>query len=179
MRGGVITTTMVDHVIAVKNKSQPTRQTLARKVGQNGNFILESSIPAPFNGRVEMKAANSTLVIHNLQYNDSVYEFVSSIRVNIDSGGGNILSTFNLRPEFTVTIHGITQNSRYFNIDIKYLLNLTFSIRKNRSYLLTFNMYISTLTFNSLLSSRKSYFIYACLFCANDIAFWLGVWKLR
>ena len=133
MRGGVITTTMVDHVIAVKNTSHPTRQTLARKVGQNGNFILESSIPAPFNGRVEMIAANSTLVIHNLQYNDSVYEFVSSIGVNIDSGSGNILNTFNLRPDFTVTIHGITHNFRHFKFYIKYPVNLTFSIRSNRS----------------------------------------------
>ena len=119
MRGGVITTTMVDYGIAFRKKSQSTTQTLARKVGQSGILMLESPVPDPFDGRVEVIAANSTLVIHDLQYNDSEYAFVSSIRVTIDSGGGNILNTFNIKPEFTITVHGTTYTFTCFKMYIK------------------------------------------------------------
>ena len=133
MRGGVITTTMVDHVIAFRNKSQSTTQTLARKVGQNGILILESPVPDPFDGRVEVIAANSTLVIHDLQYDDSAYAFVSRSGINIDSGGGNILNTFNIKPEFTLTVHGTTYTFGVLEYILNILLTLPFNNRRNRS----------------------------------------------
>ena len=64
------------------------RKVLAKKIGQNGALTMESPVPAPFTGRIEVISSNSTLVIHDLQYNDSTYSFESSGVVDIDLGGG-------------------------------------------------------------------------------------------
>ena len=48
-------------------------QALTKRTGVNCALSLESPVPAPFHGRTEVLSSNSTLVIHNLQYNDSIY----------------------------------------------------------------------------------------------------------
>ena len=83
-------------------------QAIAKRIGPNGVLTLESSIPAPFNGRVEVISSNSTLVIHDLQYNDSTYQFSSNVKVYMDTGGGPFLNSYSLRPIVSVIVQGNT-----------------------------------------------------------------------
>ena len=96
-----------EQAIRFNSPLQSTAQVLAKRIGQNGALTLESPVPAPFNGRAEVISANSTLVIHGLQYNDSAYQFSSNIKVTIHSGGRSSLNTYSLRPIVSVTVHGI------------------------------------------------------------------------
>jgi len=102
-----ITLTYKEQLIRVNSTSQPTIQTLAKRTGQNGALTLESSIPTPFNGRVEVISSNSTLVIHNLQYNDSKYQFSSYVTVDADLGAGARSTINNLRPVVSIKVNGI------------------------------------------------------------------------
>ena len=101
-----ITLTYKEQLIRVNSTSQPTIQTLAKRTGQNGALTLESSIPTPFNGRVEVISSNSTLVIHNLQYNDSKYQFSSYVTVDADLGAGARSTINNLRPVVSIKVNG-------------------------------------------------------------------------
>ena len=105
-RQGIITVTYKEQIIGFNTKLQPTIQTLAKRTGQNGALTLESSIPAPFNGRVEVISSNSTLVIHGLQYNDSTYHFSSHVTVDLDAGAGAIANIYKLRPVVSITVNG-------------------------------------------------------------------------
>ena len=96
-----------EQIIGFKNTSQPSINVLAKRIGQNGVLTLQSSIPAPFNGRVEMIPSNSTLVIHGLQYNDSLYRFLSTVNVDIDIGSGPSSKLFHLKPIVSVTVNGM------------------------------------------------------------------------
>ena len=98
-----------EQVIEYKSASQATIQPLAKRIGANGILTLESSIPAPFNGRVAVISANSTLVINNLQYNDSSYQFGSYIIVEVDIGGGPALIKIQLKPNVNITVQGMNQ----------------------------------------------------------------------
>ena len=104
---GGITRTYKEQVIGFNSTSQPTIQPLARRIGQNGVLTLESSIPAPFNGRVQVIPGNSTLVINNLQYNDSSYQFGSYIILDIDSGFGPVPNKVELKPNVNITVTGM------------------------------------------------------------------------
>ena len=105
--GGALTTFYRVQRIELNSTSDTAIKTLARRTGQNGVLTLESTVPAPFNGRVEVISSNSTLVIHNLQYNDSTYEFSSSVSVDSDGGGGAKSNIFFLKPVVSITVNGM------------------------------------------------------------------------
>ena len=105
---GAVILTYKEQIIGFNSTSQPTIQTLAKRSGQNGALSLDSSIPAPFNGRVEVISSNSTLVIHGLQYNDSTYQYSSSVSVDIDPGGGAVTNIFVLKPVVSMTVTGMS-----------------------------------------------------------------------
>ena len=107
---GGITRTYKEQVIGFNSTSQPTIQPLAKRIGANGVLTLESSIPAPFTGRVDVIPGNSTLVINNLQYNDSSYQFGSYIILDIDAGGGPLPNKIELKPNINRTVQGIYQS---------------------------------------------------------------------
>ena len=105
--GGVIMTNYIEQIIGFKTDSQPSIQVIAKRTGKNGLLTLQSPMPAPFNGRVEVISSNSTLVIHGLQYNDSSYQFSSNVKVNVNRGAGPVLNTFELKPNITITVNGM------------------------------------------------------------------------
>ena len=47
--------------------------------GTNGSMEVREGLPAHFNGRIEVIAPSSTFVVHNIQYNDSAYQFSSHV----------------------------------------------------------------------------------------------------
>ena len=107
-RQGSITLTYKEQIIRFNSTSQPSIKTLAKRTGQNGALTLESSIPAPFIGRVGVISANSTLVILDLQYNDSAYIFSSSVSVDLDAGGGAVTTNIVLKPVVSMTVNGMS-----------------------------------------------------------------------
>ena len=107
-RHGFVTFTYKEQIIGFNAIFQPTTQTLAKRNGQNGALTLESPVPAPFNGRAIVISANSTFVIHNLQYNDSTYQFSSSVSVDSDVGGGAITNIIALKPLVSITVTGMS-----------------------------------------------------------------------
>ena len=116
-RHGFFTVTYKEQIIGFNSTSQPTIQTLAKRSGQNGALSLDSSIPAPFNGRVEVISSNNTFVIHGLQYNDSTYQYSSSVSLDIDPGGGTVTKVYVLKPVVSITVTGmsICHFSLFFN----------------------------------------------------------------
>ena len=96
-----------EQIIGFKSTSQPDIQVLARRMGANCNLILEPSVPAPFNGRIGVISSNSTLVIHDLQYNDSSYQFLSTIALDIDVGSGSFPVEIDLKPIVTIKVRGM------------------------------------------------------------------------
>ena len=107
-RQGSITLTYKEQIIGFNSTLQPTIQTLANRTGQNGALTLESTVPAPFIGRVGVISANSTLVIHSLQYNDSTYQLSSSVSVDVDVGLGAVTSNFVLKPVVSMIVNGMS-----------------------------------------------------------------------
>ena len=105
---GVLTATYSEQIVGFNSTALYTIQTLAKRSGENGALSLESSIPAPFNGRVNVLSSNSTLVIHRLQYNDSNYQFSSTVNVILQpTGGGPSTSPFSLKPTISMTVNGM------------------------------------------------------------------------
>ena len=105
---GPTTFTYKEQIIGWNSISQSTVQTLAKRTGANGALILESPVPALFNGRVEVISSNSALVIHRLQYNDSNYQFSSTVNVILQpTGGGPSTSPFSLKPTISMTVNGM------------------------------------------------------------------------
>ena len=105
---GLITVTYREQTIRFNSTSQPSIQTLAKRTGQNGALTLESPVPAPFNGRVDVISANSTLVIHDLQYNDSTYQFSSSVSFDVNAGFGAVTNIIVLKPVVSITVTGMS-----------------------------------------------------------------------
>ena len=105
---GFFRLTYREQTIGFNSTSQLSIETLAKRTGQNGALTLESPVPAPFNGRVQVIPVNSTLVMHGLQYNDSTYQFSSSVSVDTDAGGGAITSIFLLKPVVSITVTGMS-----------------------------------------------------------------------
>ena len=104
---GIVTLTYKEQIIGFNSTSQPTVQTLAKRTGANGALVLESPTPVPFNGRVEAISANSTIVIRDLQYNDSAYQFSSVASVDADFGGTVSDSRFHLKPVVSISVNGM------------------------------------------------------------------------
>ena len=96
---GIVTLTYKEQIIGFNSLFQSTVQALAKRIGGNAALILESPVPVPFNGRVEVISANSTIVIHDLQYNDSIYQFSSNVKV--DSSTSIISYMYHLEPLVT------------------------------------------------------------------------------
>ena len=115
MQGGVATTNYIKQVIGFTSASSPTFHLLAQRIGVKGVLMLESSLPPPFNGRVEMISSNCTLVIHRLQYNDSSYRISSAVTVAVDLGNGPTLNKFDLKPVVRITVNGIKTQSQCFH----------------------------------------------------------------
>ena len=88
-------------------------QALAKRHGQVGAFTLEPSMPATFNGRVEVIPSNSTLIIRNLQYNDSTYQFSSNIEIGVSMFHHIVPpitsyeTTTELKPSIRITVVGM------------------------------------------------------------------------
>ena len=106
--GGGLVTTYREQAILVNSKSQSIGHVLAKRIGQNGALTLESPVPSPFIGRVEMIPSNSTLVIHELQYNDSTYQFSSYVNVDLDVGAGPRTNKYTLVPVVSITVNGMS-----------------------------------------------------------------------
>ena len=104
---GVVTINYIEQIIGFNSTSYPNIQILAKRIGQNGILTLQSPIPAYFEGRVKVIPSNSTLVIHGLPYNDSLYQFSSFVKVTIDAGAGPVLNTYNLKPIVAMTVNGM------------------------------------------------------------------------
>ena len=94
-----------EQVVGLKTSEQNFK-TVAKRIGQTGPLTLEPSVPAQFSGRVEVISSNSTLVIRDLQYNDSEYQFVSNVVLESDSGGAILPEVVALRPSFKLTVLG-------------------------------------------------------------------------
>ena len=105
--GGGLKTLYKEQVIELNSTSESTIKALAKKTGQSGALTLESPVPFPFNGRVEMISSNSALVIHGLQYNDSTYQFSSYVNVDLDAGAGFSTNKYTLRPVVSITVNGM------------------------------------------------------------------------
>ena len=105
-----------EQIIEINSIFQARVQTLAKRIGQNGPLQLESPTPAPFDGRVEVISSNSTLLINDVQYNDSTYRFSSDVNVEIDIFAvAPVLHDFKLKPIVSLTVIG---NRYLFGISI-------------------------------------------------------------
>ena len=96
-----------EQVIGFNVPSQRMTQIIARRIGQNGVLKLETLVPALFTGRVEVISSNNTLVIHDLQYNDSTCQFSSIVTVDADVGAGPKPNKFPISHQVKITVHGM------------------------------------------------------------------------
>ena len=71
----------------------------------NGNMQVVGSLPVHFNGRISTVAASNTLVINNIQYNDSRYQFRSIVKAQ-DSLWGQRTITRTLLPNYILGVTG-------------------------------------------------------------------------
>ena len=106
--GGGLVTTYREQTILVNSTSQTIGHVIAKRIGQSGALTLESSAPSPFNGRVEVISSNSTLAIHGLQYNDSTYQFSSTVTVDVNLGAGFVTNNYDLVPVVSITVNGMS-----------------------------------------------------------------------
>ena len=104
---GAVTSYYNEQLIRCTHISDGNIQVVAKRIGQNGALTLQSSISAPFNGRLEVISTNSTLAIHRVQYNDSSYQFSSIVNVSLDVGLGPNPSVQALKPTVSITINGM------------------------------------------------------------------------
>ena len=65
-------------------------------------------MPVPFNGRVEVISANSTIMIRDLHYNDSTYQFSSVVTMDADIGGVTSNYNYHLKPVVSIEINGMS-----------------------------------------------------------------------
>ena len=90
--------------IRFQTSVQSTFLALATRVGQYGTLTLESPVPAPFHGRVEVISSNSTIVIHDLQFNDSTYQFSSRVRMDVEPP--YLSENTSLKPVVRIAVNG-------------------------------------------------------------------------
>ena len=95
-----------EQLIRCTSVSDGNIKVFAKRIGQNGAITLQSSIPAPFNGRVGVIPSNSTLVIHRLQYTDSQFTYSSMINMSLDVGFGFRIQLAMLKPTVSITVKG-------------------------------------------------------------------------
>ena len=107
-RHGLLMSFYKEQIIGFNSTPQASIEALAKRTGQNGALILESPVPAPFNGRVGVISANSTFVIHVLQYNDSTCQFSSSVSVDVDAGFGAATNILILKPVVSISVNGMS-----------------------------------------------------------------------
>ena len=86
--------------ITYKSRYGSTTIELARRKGQFSTIEKLSSIPDPIGTRIAVISDNSTLVVHNLQYNDSGSLFRSYVQVK------NRLTALFLKPNVTLFVKG-------------------------------------------------------------------------
>jgi len=106
---GIVTTKYKEQVLGFKVSPNSNIYVLAKRIGQNGAVTLQSPLPTPFNGRVQVISSNSSLVVHNLQYNDSKYQLSSAVIVNVNFGAGPKENKYNLKPIVSVSVYGIPE----------------------------------------------------------------------
>ena len=104
---GYLTSAYKEQLIGFSSASYSTFQVLAKRIGQNGALTLESPTPAPFSGRVEVISSNSTLVIHHLQYNDSLYQFISTATLDLKFDVALGRNVYPLKPSVNLTVNGM------------------------------------------------------------------------
>ena len=119
-----VKTKYIEQIIGFNSTSQPRIQVLAKRIGQNGVLTLQSPMPAPFNGRVEVISSNSTLVIHGLQYNDTSYQFSSNVKVSLTIDGKKTLRVKELKPLVSINVTGM--NIYYIKYNILLLLLMAY-----------------------------------------------------
>ena len=68
-----------EHIIGYTSKTESTLVPLAKRNGPSGALVKQASIVGPFNGRIDVIPDNSTLVVHNLRFNDSGTNFSSYV----------------------------------------------------------------------------------------------------
>ena len=105
--GPHLTLTYREQTIGFNSTSQPTVQIVAKRTGESGALALESSIPPPFNDKVEVMQSNNTLVIHRIQYNDSINQFSSNVKVDSNIGGAIVTANYELKPVVSITVNGM------------------------------------------------------------------------
>ena len=105
--GPHLTLTYREQIIGFNSTFQPTIQIVAKRTGASGALALESSVPAPFNDKVEVMQSNDTLVIHRIQYNDSIYQFSSNVKVDSNIGGAILSNSYELKPIVSITVNGM------------------------------------------------------------------------
>ena len=115
---GPITVTYKEQIIGFNSTLQPSIQTLAKRTGQNDAMTLESPVPAPFNGRVGVTSANSTFVIHDLQYNDSSYQFSSNVKIDVHFSGRTSTYDFPLKLVVSITVNAMNILPNCFGVEI-------------------------------------------------------------
>ena len=100
------TSTYKEQIIAINCTSKSSIQALAKRIGQDGVLVLESKVPTQYHGRLGVISSNSTLVIYDLQYNDSICQFFSVVNVRIDIGAEHVLLVFGLKPTISLAVIG-------------------------------------------------------------------------
>jgi len=93
--------------ITVNSTSQTEAKTLASRTGSSGVLALVLPVPPEFSGRVEVISSNSSVVICNLQYNDSSCQFSSVVKVDVGFSGNTGTITYLLKPDVSITVNGI------------------------------------------------------------------------
>ena len=72
----------------------------------NKSMQVVGNLPAHFNGRISTVAVNDTLVINNIKYNDSRYQFRSIVKAQ-DEVWGNQTIKKTLLPNFILGVTGM------------------------------------------------------------------------
>ena len=72
--------------ITYKSRYGSTTVELARRTGSSGILRKSSSISDPIDARIGVISNNSTLVVHNLQFNDSGSNFSSYVQIEAQGG---------------------------------------------------------------------------------------------
>ena len=107
----------IEQSLGFNSTSHPDIQILAFRSRPADPLKLAKPLPAAFTGRVEVIASNSTLVINNLGFIDTIYEYFSFVKIQMVYGPGirNIVK-FPLKPIVKVTVTGMTLKSISFQI---------------------------------------------------------------
>ena len=98
--------TYKEQIIGYKSKMESTFVPLAKRNGPSGALVKQASIVGPFNGRIDVISDNSTLVVHNLRFNDSGTNFSSYVDIETRFGSSPTRNTRYLEPVVTVEVIG-------------------------------------------------------------------------